>query len=242
MLSSIDFRRTDVLSENFENFTLELAEHFKTKRLYLPVFCNFIILTKKWKFENLQESLNKWKNSFGSVRERRKLTDIIERGFSACASNEDIPIIRGCMVEALVIGKHGGQKVLEPNTKRKAGWGAKVLLNTQSGTKEVVYNCVENIYPDCGSRKTTVDLGVWDGYHGTFYECKAHPIRFNCKEIQYMKLLQQVLSDMGASSEYHFVCPEREESIRMRLEDSFSDRFGRELKTVRIMGMEQLSA
>ncbi|MBS4031424.1 MAG: hypothetical protein KGZ63_08395 [Clostridiales bacterium] len=146
------------------------------------------------------------------------------------------------MVEALVIGMHGGPKILEPDSRRKAGWGAKVILNNQSGTEEVVYRCVDNLFPTCGKTKATVDFGICDGYHGKFYECKAHPIRFDCKEIQYMKLLQQVFEDLGASSDYHFVCPEEEESIRMRIEDKYSGSFERELQTVKILGIEQLKS
>lgn len=208
----VKFTRTDYsVPDYIEEYGKKIADHFKTKRNYLPDFCRMIISSKYWVIDTLDEQLATWSQRFGKISGRRKVIELVSDAFNTCKSSEDIHYLRGVIVEALVIGKSGGSEMLN---RSNFGWGAKVLLN---GTP-VKYLCTEKKTPACDNR-STVDIGIWDGRHCKFYECKVNPKQIGCKEIKYLKKLSEDCKNYEVSHEIFLVSPESQESIKLRLFD-----------------------
>lgn len=214
--SPIIFTRTDYsLSQHIINIVHELADHFKVRRSYIPQFCSMIRGSKRWNMSNLNSQLGFWEQRMSGIEGTRTIIDIVKRAFLGCQSNEDIKHLRGAMVEALIIGVHGGTATLNDN---RYGWGALVTLVLSSGPKEIKYRCHEFQHGIECCNRSTVDYGYWDGHHGKFYECKAQPAAIGCKEIKYMQELKTQLEANSISHEVFFVCPESREAIEMKLD------------------------
>lgn len=226
----IKFSRTDYsVPEYIERYIKEFADHFKTRRNYLPDFCRMLGRSRMWTIANINQQVEKWSQQFGQVSGRKAVISLVKSAFDACQVDEDIERLRGGIVEALVIAKYGGSKILD---NAYYGWGALVLINEN----EVRYKCTELRHGDCGDR-ASVDFGAWNGHHGMFYECKVNPIRIGCKEIQYMKTLSTELAKSKVSHELFFVCPESQDAIKIRLSDIGIDDIH-----YKAMGIHQLSA
>ncbi|MGF2617715.1 hypothetical protein FZC84_11820 [Rossellomorea vietnamensis] len=211
----ISFRRTDILANHIEQSTKDIADHFKSRRLYVPQFCRLIKVSKRWTTENLETELNKWESMFSRINGTSKIIKMVKESFGKCESNQEITDLRGAMVEALVIACNGGSKIL---SNRSYGWGAKVDIHPLG--EEIIrvrLFCSENICDDCKDRKT-VDFGFWDGYHGKFYECKVQPVGIGCKEIKYMQKLKEKLNQQQISHEIFFVCAESRDEVKIKLE------------------------
>ncbi|MFJ7995459.1 hypothetical protein ACIQY5_25540 [Peribacillus frigoritolerans] len=215
-LNKITFQRTDIsIPGHIESFAKEFADHFIVRRSYVPQFCKLIQTSKFWNPANLEGKLSAWVRNFSRTPGRTKIIDIITRSFKSCQDKAEIDHLRGAMVEALVIGFNGGTRLLaQPNY----GWGARVDINLDHSTIEVRYICTEAKDDKC-HRRSTVDFGSWDGRHGKFYECKAHPFGIGCKEVRYMEKLKSELIINGISHEIFFVCAESTESIQMKLDE-----------------------
>lgn len=210
----LTFRRTDQVPEDFEHVAKEFADHFKVKRNYLRQFCKLIQTSKKWNITNLTSSLTRWAQFFGAVQGREKIINLVQRAFDLCQTDMDIDNLRGIIVESILIAACGGSAILSDPSY---GWGSKVYLKNDNGRNDVIrYHCCEHKMTECGNR-ATVDLAKWNGYSGSFYECKANPISIGCKEISYMNYLRQQLEDKSVSHETFFVCTENAESIQIRL-------------------------
>lgn len=119
------------------------------------------------------------------------------------------------MVEALIIGCYGGTTLL---ANSNYGWGARVDINPPTQIINVKYQCISPQSNDC-KRRSTVDFGYWDGYHGQFYECKAQPARIGCKEVPYMEGLKKELDQNRITHEIFFVCAAPRDEVQMRLEE-----------------------
>lgn len=207
--------RTDSPPIYIEELLSEFSDHFITKRDYFIPFCGLIQISKRWTLQNLDEKFSGWYEKFNRPG-RKKITELVEKAFKKCRSDTDIHILRGLIVESLLIASHGGSKVLN-NTQY--GWGAAVIINKEAGKSELVkYNCPSANGTTCSDR-STIDFGYWNGNSGKFYECKVQPSGINCKEIKYMKKLQHELLANQISHELYFVCLESIESIKLRLED-----------------------
>ncbi|MBY9079570.1 hypothetical protein [Paenibacillus sp. CGMCC 1.18879] len=212
----ISFTRTDQVDEPIEGIAREFAEHFKVKRDYFRQFCRIIQVSKRWRISDLSQSLSKWVSQFGAIGGRKTIIALVNKGFGLCKTDEDINNLRGIIVESLLIAAYGGAKIL---TQSNIGWGAKVYIENGRGTSQVVrYRCSAKKTADCGDR-ATVDLGIWDGYSGKFFECKANPVSIRCKEISYMEYLRNMMKVHGISHETFFVCAESKDSIRIRLDE-----------------------
>lgn len=211
----ISFRRTDQFSIDLVDIVKDFAEHFKVKRNYIRQFCRLIQTSKKWDITNLNVKIEEWIKKFTiNSSGREALVDLVRRAFQYCKTKKDIDELRGLLVESLIIAGHGGTVVLNDP---EYGWGSKVFINnTVSGQRQIKYSCPTPNGTDCTDRHT-VDFGVWNGYHGKFFECKAHPNSINCKEIKYMTNLKTELTNEGITHEVFFVCAEDTESIELRL-------------------------
>ncbi|MGB2993565.1 MAG: hypothetical protein WBB47_13100 [Paenisporosarcina sp.] len=212
----ITFVRTDDKPVHIENITLEIAEHFKVSRFYVPQFCRLISTSKRWKVENWRPQFDQWKSVFSKINpnETRKIIDIIDRGFDSCTTNLEIDDLRGCMLEALIMGSYGGRKVI---SNPSFGWGSRVDLNMESGkTLKVKFECLNTEQPLC-VRRSTVDFGYWNKKHGKFYECKVQPISLTCKEINYMRTLRKELILNKISNEVFFAFAASKDKVNMDL-------------------------
>ncbi len=225
----ITFRRSDYSFENIKPYIMEFAEHFKTSRNYFRPFCLLLGRSRRWDVGNIVQNIDRWGESFGRLPGSHKLVDIVRRAFAACQNNDDINHLRGGILEALVIAKYGGSSLL---TKNNCGWGAIVHIDG----RPIIYTCPKIDLPKCDHR-STVDFGIWNGYHGLFYECKVSPFSVSCKEIQYMRKLSAELTQEGISFELFFAFVESQESIETR-------QYQAEIAELRIkvFGVEQLSA
>ncbi|WP_342576453.1 hypothetical protein [Paenibacillus sp. FSL M8-0142] len=214
--ATVTFRRTDLVGKDMVDVAKEIADHFKVKRDYFRQFTRIIQVSKRWRILNLDQSLSEWITRFGSLGGRTKIIGLVQRGFGLCQTDKDIDELRGILVEALLIAAYGGSKILN---ETRYGWGAKVYIQKGTGQTQVVkYQCRLNKEDGCEDRHT-VDFGIWDGYHGKFFECKANPISIGCKEVSYMNHLRDVMGKNGLSHETFFVCPEDKDSIEMRLKE-----------------------
>jgi len=204
----LSFVRKDELPEKFVNVVHEFADHFKSPREYVPDFCTILTRSWRWNHSTLQDKLTTCLERFGKHSGRKKITEMIRRAFSLCENDDELKILRGALLEALVIGCHGGVQTLSsPNV----GWGAQVILRNNI----IRYRCTKKIDDNCRNR-STVDFGIWDGYHGKFFECKVHPDGIGCKEINYLETLSQTLKENNISHELFLVCAESIDSIRQR--------------------------
>jgi hypothetical protein len=212
----VSFRRTDKIPEHIEETVKEVADFFKVRRECISQFCSMIKISKRWNSENLENKLSIWEGIFPKSNENKKIVDIIKKGFKNCRNNEEITSLRGALVEALVIGCNGGSRIL---SDRSYGWGAKVDIQKSTEVLKIRYNCSEYKCESCEDRKT-VDFGFWNGYHGKFYECKVLPKSIGCKEISYMKNLKSVMISEKISHEIFFVCADRREEVKIKLESN----------------------
>lgn len=208
----IKFRRTDYsIPEVLFETGKEIADHFKTPRNYVPEFCGFLINTSRWDFAHLPQQLATWRARFQRISGTGKIINLVEKAFNACTSNDDINVLRGLLLEAMVVASYGGTQVLSQD---EYGWGAKVYVN--GSTRPVRYTCVLHRFEDCKGR-ATVDFGAWDGHNAMLYECKVQPFRIGCKELHYMKELTSVLQEAGTSHEIFFVSAASRDDVEIQL-------------------------
>lgn len=216
----IKFKRTDKVDPKLEALALEFADHFSVKREYLRDFGAMVRSSKNWKFEELDAKLSIWSERFIKKRESRNaIVALVKRAFKTCQNDNEISVLRGLLVESILIGVNGGPEILA--SKSLYGWGAKVSINREGHQPdEIYYYCTESqaIRRHACDNRATVDFGSWNGRHGKFYECKVTPDAIGCKEISYMNYLRQQLAAYSISHETFFVCLESNDSIKMRLE------------------------
>jgi hypothetical protein len=213
---SISFDRKDYSTPSYiEEAAKEIADHFKSRREYIPQFCGMIQNSKRWKMGNLQTKLENWKSSFSRINGTTRIISIVETAFLACQTDNEIHILRGAIVEGLIIGCYGGSKILELD---KYGWGAQVTIITDSVNKKIKYSCTESKDDNCDHRMT-VDFGYWNGRHGQFFECKVQPDGIGCKEVMYMQHLAQELTKHSISHEILFVCACPSDDLKIRLQE-----------------------
>ncbi|MGX5648436.1 hypothetical protein ACWKS6_26235 [Bacillus cereus] len=212
---NITFQRTDYsLPEDIRLVCEDIANHFKSPRKYIEQFCRLIRLSSKWGIEDLEKHLELWTGKMQSIPETGNFIRLINKAFKLCKTSDDLKHLRGALVEALVIGKYGGTKIL---TDPHYGWGATVTIHKEGAVDTVKYVCPEVDKEGCHRRKT-VDFGHWNGYHGRFYECKVIPFAIGCKEVKYMIELGKKLKDNDISYEIFFVCAEHHDNVKIRLE------------------------
>lgn len=227
---SVTFRRSDYSFNDIEPYIKEFAEHFKTPRNYFRPFCLLLGRSRNWDVDNIVQNIDRWSENFLRMGgSSHKLVDIVRRAFTACKNQDDIKHLRGGILEALIIAKHGGPSVLDKNN---CGWGAIVSIDG----RPITYTCPKINLPKCDHR-STVDFGIWNGYHGQFYECKVSPFGISCKEVQYMKTLSNELSREDISFELFFAFAESQQSIEIR---EYQDEI--EALRIKIFGVEGLSA
>ncbi|MEK6449718.1 hypothetical protein [Priestia aryabhattai] len=219
---SISFNRKDSIPKYIEQATKDIADHFKSRRGYIPQFCSMVQNSKRWNMRNITSKLQSWKQAFSRIAETGGIIRIIESAFSNCNTDKDIHKLRGAIVEGLIIGCHGGSVNLAHDNY---GWGAQVIIKKDSTNQEVKYVCTENKHAECG-RRMTVDFGYWNGKHGKFYECKVQPEGIGCKEIMYMRHLADELAEHSISHEMLFVSACPSDDLKIRLEEwGLSPRF-----------------
>lgn len=213
----VTFSRTDLVARKMEEIAKEFAEHFKVKRNYFRQFCKIFQNSKYWNIKNLSVKLKNWSTNFQQISGTNKIIILVQKAFNLCEIDKDISDLRGILVEALVIAKHGGSEILNDPAY---GWGAKVYINDDENKKVIRYYCPFNNAKEkkeeCGNR-ATIDFAFWNGRHGKFYECKVNPVGIGCKEIKYMDRLRSEFCSYKISLETFFVCAENEESIKMKL-------------------------
>lgn len=214
------FRRTDRLDQKFVAVVSNFAEHFKTPKEHLFDFCTLLQKSSRWNHDNLQEQLTIWLDRFNLKSGRFKATQLIRDAFLLCKNDDEINELRGALLEALVIAHHGGIKNFKLNNEfHNNGWGAKVYVKKLPRPESIYYECDPDAKEgsNCKNR-STVDVGVWDGFNAKFYECKTHPFGIGCKEKKYLQLLSDTMADEKISHELFFVCAETKEAIQMRLQ------------------------
>jgi hypothetical protein len=221
----ISFRRSDMLPGHIEPFFAEYAERIrKMNRNHLPDFCRMIYTSRHWNIENLESKLSDWEQRFGKVRGSAKLIELVKRSFSECRDDNEINILRGLILEAIVAACHGGAAVLQ---NQQYGWGCVVVVRSSTDViEEIKYTC-NNPTPldqldqcrDVCKNRQTIDFGYWDGNHALLYECKVSPEGIGCKEINFFNILKSRLNEYSISNELFFVCADSSEHARMYLEE-----------------------
>ncbi|MFD2618616.1 hypothetical protein [Terrilactibacillus laevilacticus] len=218
---SITFKRTDHPPIYAEETAKNIADFFNIKQNLIAEFCYLIQTSKRWTMNNLSIMINKWKKNILRLIDGDDLYKIVDNGFSHCQNDRDIHILRGAMLEGVLIGCSGGSKVLEKDTY---GWGATVHIKDGKNINQVQYNCILHKNIDCKNR-STIDLGYWNGECGDFYECKVQPKSIGCKEIMYMESLREMLESHHIKYNLYFVCACPKVEVNMRLRDKELDRY-----------------
>ncbi|MDX6045520.1 MULTISPECIES: hypothetical protein [Bacillus cereus group] len=214
--ASITFERTDIVPPYIESACKDIADYYSKKENQtsknISNICRIIKQSKRWDKENLKKELDTWYKL--AVRTTSKeCVDLVYAAYDSCRTTKDIHKLRGYLVEALTIAAYGGSKVLGTDGY---GWGALVKIQKEELTTEVKYVCADKKAEECKNR-STVDFGYWNGNFGSFYECKANPIRIGCKEIKYMVELGESLNEEKVDHKLFFMCPETADSVRIRL-------------------------
>jgi len=181
-LDLIEFRRTDSPPAFIERAAIDFADYFAQGKPNVSQFCSLIGSSRRWSIDSLPIELEKYRLNFGSRQGNEELYQLIYDSFVKCSCKEDIDSLRGAMLEALVIASYGGGSSLGT----RMGWGAKVSVRAPDGSKPTIrYRCSCNPFPEgCGDR-ATVDIGYWNGFSASLYECKVHPNYIGCKEYKY---------------------------------------------------------
>lgn len=233
----VTFERKDIKPRYLEQATREFSYHFQTKRVYIIDIFRLIVDSKYWSKRTLKINIEDWKKSFFKSYEPLLVSEIIElvvKWFNRCKYDSDITDLRGFLVESLVMAYvRKNNKINMYGTN--FGWGAEVTIHPSSGKRTVEYICT-NPTPryECKDRHT-VDIGIWDGEKGKFYECKVNPARIGCPEVKYMDELSRNLSDCEISHEIFFAFANSSDNVTMRIADYDSDfRFT-------LIGAEELS-
>ncbi|MFK8881685.1 hypothetical protein [Bacillus velezensis] len=215
---SVNFVRKDDI-DKFIPITIKIADHFSVKRSYIRTFCKMVRNTSRLNVINMSSQLNVIQSTFSSfVDGGSELCQILLDAFGECQDKSDLDKLRGSLAEGLLLGRYGND-ILQSKT---FGWGAQVHVQNKKGPNvlKVKYNCPHhnNIeYPDCVSR-STVDLGLWDGEYGEFFECKVKPDNIGCPEMSYMKVLNKELTKKGIKHTLYFVSTDTREAMKMKIE------------------------
>lgn len=215
-VSLISFVRTDIKPIHIEDITIEIADHFKVPRFYIPQFCKLISNSKRWTHKNWETQFEAWKTRFSSINpsETKNIISLVKRGFESCVDDNEIHDLRGSMLEALIMGAYGGGT--EVNNKDEYGWGARVDLNFEGKVTSIRYIApnVEGAQP---IRRSTVDFGYWNKKHGKFYECKVQPKALTSLEINYMLTLREKLQEHKISNEIFFAFAASKDTVDIEL-------------------------
>lgn len=215
-VKNIIFNREDRLAAYLEDAVQEISNYFSKQRLHIGNYLDVIKKSARWTVEGLDKDLEMWERQFLRASSEQNVNeaiiDITKRSFKKCTSKDEINKLRGCILEAVLLGLFGGYEILQDS---KYGWGASVAIEEE--TNKIVYTCPHPNGNECKNRMT-VDFGVWNGRSGQFYECKATPEGIGCKEVEYMKHLKEELKNHSISNEMFFVCPTPITFIEMELE------------------------
>lgn len=212
----VTFVRTDKKPLHIEKITIEIADHFKVHRVYVPQFCKFISNSKRWKHDNWEEQFNRWKERFSKINpnETKKIISLVKSGFENCVNNEEINDLRGCMFEALIMGAYGGGTRILSDVQY--GWGARIDLNLDTGIESVRHR--ELLEDKTGYlTRSTVDFGYWNSKHGKFYECKVQPKSLTDLEINYMTTLRTMLTKYNINHEIYFAFAASKDTVTIEL-------------------------
>ncbi|AOS66813.1 hypothetical protein CJZ71_15840 [Bacillus subtilis] len=221
------FERTDNTEKFIEQAVKEIADHFSNKRSYLKLFVRLIRNSHMWKIENIESELQNVESIFQRfIDGGSELVTILRKAFTSCKKTKHLKKLRGALAEGLLISMYGGSNILDSPSY---GWGARVKLNTRETTLDIVYDCpfhTDKTKTKC-RRRSTVDLGYWDGNNGKFFECKVRPENITCSEFKYMNTLHRELSERKINHEIFFVSTDTKDSIEMTLkkEQNYSNIF-----------------
>lgn len=221
------FERTDNTEEFIEQAVKEIADHFSYKRSYLKLFVRMIRSSYMWEIEDIESELQNIESIFRRfIDGGSELVPILRKAFTSCKKTKQLKKLRGALAEGLLISMYGGSSILDsPNY----GWGARVKLNNQETTLDIVYDCpfhTDKTKPKC-RRRSTVDLGYWDGSNGKFFECKIRKEKITCSEYNYMNTLHRELSERKINHEIFLASTDTTDGIEMTLkkERNYNDIF-----------------
>ncbi|MED1024620.1 hypothetical protein [Bacillus licheniformis] len=214
--------RKDEIDSFIVPTTIEIADHFSVKRDYVVSFCRLIRSSMKWTIETMPQHLNFIESKFALFPNGGKeLVAILKQAFSYCKDKTDINKLRGSLTEGLLLGTYE-ESIMNSKT---FGWGANVIIKKGNRDWVVKYRCPfhdDEAHPKCTSRQT-IDLGIWDGSKGEFFECKVRPDNIDCPEMSYMKLLKKELDQQHLKYNLYFVTTDTLDSMEMKIKEKHPD-------------------
>lgn len=235
-LGLVTFERKDRKPRYIVQAAAEFALHFQTKRAYLKDIFKLIINSKNWSKETLEIDIKNWIKIFPEYETRDIIIKLITKWFSMCKDDPDIQDLRGTLVESFIM-TYARKKHKISDNGNNLGWGANVTIHPSNGNdRTVYYTCTTNPKPDASCKdRSTVDVGIWDGHHGEFYECKVNPYWIGCSEMKYMDKLNIILSDCGIPHDIYFGFVVSHDAAKMQIAD-----YGTDFK-FQLIGSEELN-
>ena len=232
----VTFERKDYKPMYIVQAAVEFALHFQTKRAYLKDIFRLIMNSKSWRKETLEIDIENWIKIFPDYESKDIIIELITKWFSMCKDDQDLTDLRGTLVESFVMAYVRKKHKINDNGKN-LGWGANVTIHPSTGNdRTVYYTCTTSPKPHVACKnRATVDIGIWDGHHGEFYECKVNPFWIGCSEMKYMDKLNGILMDCGISHDIFFGFLVSHDAATMQIADYDTDfRF-------QLIGAEELS-
>jgi|GEM_PF-2068208 len=232
----VTFERTDIKPPYIVQAALEFVLHFQIKRDYLKDIFRLIRNSKHWNMQTLEINIKNWIKEFPEYESKDIILELVSKWFSMCKNDQDIKDLRGTLVESFVMAYVRKKHKINGNGIN-IGWGANVTIHPSSGNEMTVYyTCTTSPKPEGACRnRSTVDIGIWDGHHGEFYECKVNPFWIGCSEMKYMDKLNRILSDCGISHDIFFGFVVSNDAATMQIADYDTD------FKFQLIGAEELS-
>ncbi|MGE6857468.1 hypothetical protein [Bacillus pumilus] len=218
---SVIFERKDVYDELIVSLTITVAQHFSVNRKSKKFFVKLI--RGKWFISDEFKKSVKDKFSALEFEDEEEVNLIFEQAFSCCVDQKSVDKVRGALAEGLLLGLYGESII----NSKSFGWGAnvKLLSSNKKNAYRVKYSCPRHCdleSAECYSRET-VDLGIWDGEYGRFFECKTRPGSVGRPEINYMKELFTALKKKNIKGKVFFATTDSVENAKMRINKKYPE-------------------
>ncbi|QKP74875.1 MULTISPECIES: hypothetical protein [Bacillus amyloliquefaciens group] len=218
---SVEFVRKDENDQFIVPLTIRIAQHYSETRESKAYFIK--IIRTKWDFSDDFKKLKLIIKKFSSFEDGDEINSIFEQIFSFSGCNDEVTVnkIRGALAEGVLLGTYGKSII----NAKSFGWGANVnlLSDNKLNAWKIKYSCPKHCdsnFSDCYSRET-IDLGIWDGDCGEFFECKTRPSSIGCPEINYMKELDKALNKKKIEHKLYFATTDTVENTRLSLAKKF---------------------
>ncbi|UDB47311.1 hypothetical protein [Bacillus safensis] len=214
---SVEFVRRDIIDSFIVPLTIRVANHFSEKRSSQISFVK--LLRTRWK--DLDVFKKRIEKEFSPFEDGAEIISIFEEAISGCTDVDTTNKVRGALAEGVLLGIYGN-----PIMKAKSfGWGSNVnlLSENKQHTHKVRYRCPKQCdinSPNCYNRET-IDLGIWDGSYGEFFECKTRPSSVGWPEINYLKELNKNLNKKKIKHKIYFATTSTVDQTKLELSRKF---------------------